>query len=515
MARRAAVATGHPLATSTALRVLFEGGNAVDATIAAAAVLAVVLPDMCGLGGDAFALVFDPSERRVWALNGSGPASITGQLPGNRPREFSGAQLATVPGAVLAWADLLERFGSKAWDALLQPAAGYAAEGFPIGVRLSDQIARHAHVLWRDPAAAAIFLAGDRPPPAGSLLRQLDLARSLRLIAENGPSVLYTGELAVELTDWLGSHGGLLTSDDFTAQHSIWAEPLVGEYRGLSLHVSPPVSQAAVLLLELATLVDDDLASLGPDSAEAIHLMVEAKKAAFALRDRYLGDPAYAPGLPVEALTAAAARRRRGSIGRLVSPRGTSAESPTHANTTYLAVVDQDGMAVSFIQSIFNDWGCGSIAGRTGIFLNDRLLGFSWDPASPNHIAPGKRPLHTLSPCIGIEGDELRLVIGTPGADAQVQTLMQLLVNLLDHGMDLQTAIEAPRWRSMDRTTLLLERRLSDMLATDLESRGHTIRWGEAWDTLTGGAQAVWVDRPAGVLHAAADPRREGTAAGY
>ncbi|HEX8968030.1 MAG TPA: gamma-glutamyltransferase family protein [Chloroflexota bacterium] len=516
-ARTAAVATGHPLATAAALRTLYEGGNAADAAIAAAGVLSVVLPDMCGVGGDVFALVFDPHTGRVTALNGSGrAASQLGNLTRARPAEHTGPRLATVPGAVRAWADLLARFGTRSLRVLLRPAIDYASGGFPIGHRLALQIARYQPVLSRDPATSAVFLPGGRAPERGELLPQAGLAATLEQVADHGPDSLYTGSLAARLAGWCHQRGGHLSEADFAQQHSIWTEPLVGTYRGLTVCVSPPVSQALLLLLQAAMLAGDDLAKAGHNSGEAVHLMVECKKRAFAARDRYLGDPDLVAPFPPELLSPGFAREQRATVTHeAFGPDRLADSQPAHANTTYLAVVDAQGMAVSLIQSIFNDWGCGSLAADTGILLNDRLLGFSWDPSSPNHVAPAKRPVHTLSPSLILDDGALRMVLGTPGADAQVQTLMQLLVNLLDHGMELQAAIDAPRWRSGSEGDVLLERRVPVSTAEDLTRRGHHVVWGADWDTRTGGAQAILLDPRSGSLQAAADPRREGTAAGY
>jgi gamma-glutamyltranspeptidase / glutathione hydrolase len=507
------VASGHHLATAAGLAALRDGGSAVDAAIAAAAVCAVVLPQRTSIGGDVFALVYDARARTVTAYNGSGaaPAAVDATEFG---RGFTdrGAKLATVPGCVATWSELLADHGRLGLDRALSAAIAYAAEGFPVSDALAAAIDQQGDRISADPTAARAYIPRGRHPRAGELLQQPDLAASLRAIAANGADTFYRGELAERVAGGIAAMGGWVTADDLAAHITERREPIETTYRGLRVIGQPPVSQGHVLLEELAIADGLDLRSMGWGSVEQIHTMVEIKKLAFADRDAMAGDPRSVPFVVEELMDRAFVAQRRRAIGGRAAERVEPAVLP--ANTTYLAVVDREGNAVSLIESVFSLFGSATMVPGTGILLNNRLSGFSLDPRSPNVLAPGKRPVHTLNTVMVLDGSTPRFVYGTPGAQAQVQTNFQLAVALIDHGLDVQEAIEAPRWFHESGRALKIESRVSEQVRKGLAAKGHELQLLDDWAEVTGGAQAVAIDEN-GVFSAGADPRREGYAAGY
>ncbi|HEY8861139.1 MAG TPA: gamma-glutamyltransferase [Candidatus Limnocylindria bacterium] len=507
------VASGHHLATAAGLAALRDGGSAVDAAIAAAAVCAVVLPQRNGIGGDVFALVYDARARAVTAYNGSGaaPAAVDASAFG-RGFEDRGAKLATVPGCVAAWSDMLSDHGRLGLDHVLSFAIAYAAEGFPVSDALSEAIAAEGDRIAADPTAARTYSPRGRHPRSGELLQQPDLAASLRAIAAGGADTFYRGELAERIAEAIAGIGGWISADDLAAHRTDRRLPIETSYRGLRVVGQPPVSQGHVLLEELAIADGLDLRSMGWGSTEQIHTMVEIKKLAFADRDAMAGDPGSVPFVVEELLDGAFVAQRRRAIAGRAADRVEPAALP--ADTTYLAVVDRDGNAVSLIESVFSLFGSATMVPGTGILLNNRLSGFSLDPRSPNVLAPGKRPVHTLNTVMVLDGSAPRFVYGTPGAQAQVQTNFQLAVGLIDHGLDVQEAIEAPRWFHEAGRVLRMESRFAEQVRKGLAAKGHDLQLLGDWAEVTGGAQAVAIDEN-GVFSAGADPRREGYAAGY
>ncbi len=497
------VASGHQLATGAAIAALREGGNAVDAAVTAAAVCAVVLPHRTSIGGDLFALVYSSRTRAVTAINGSGRApraTSPERFPDGFPER--GAAIVTTPGVVAAWADLLTRHGTFELARALAPAIAYAEDGFVVSDLLADGIAAQREVLAADPGCAATFLPRGRPPRPGEVLAQPDLARSLRVISDEGAEAFYTGALAERLVAGVREAGGTLALEDLAAHGTAFPDPLAFDYRGVRVHGQPPVSQGHILLEELAIFAGDDWRALGWGSAELVHVMVEAKKLAFMDRDARAGD---VPGFDARTLYSAEhARDRRSRIA------GRAADS-----TTYLAAVDRQGNAVSLIESVFSEFGCAFLAPGTGVLLSNRLIGFSLDPASPNVLAPGKRPVHTLNTVLVTDGGRPRLIFGTPGRHAQVQTNFQLAVAMIDFAMDVQDAIDAPRWYHERGRRLRIESRFPEAVRRALAAKGHQLDLLPDWTPVTGGAQAIAVDPETGVFSGGADPRREGNAAGY
>lgn len=503
------VASGHPLATEAGVAALRGGGNAADAAVAAAAVLAVVKPMATSIGGDVFALVYEAKTGKVKAHNGSGAAPLALDLErfsGGYPS--SGALLATVPGAIAAMGSILADHGHIDLGRALEPAIDYAERGFVVSDLLAADIGSNASRLSADQECARILLPGGRPPRAGEMLRQPELAASLRELATDGALAFYRGALAERLARGIQALEGAIAMEDLAAHATDRPAPLTTAYHGLTVYGQPPPSQGHVFMEELAIAEGLDLAKHEWRSAELVHLMVESKKAAFADRDAFAGDPRFVEFDAQGILDPAFVAGRRDALRR---PASTAALLP--ADTTYVAVVDRDGNAVSLIESVFSQFGAGVIVPKTGVLLNNRLVGFSLDARSPNALAPGKRPVHTLNTVLVLDSGRPRLVFGTPGAHAQVQTNFQLAVGLIDFGLDVQTAIEEPRWYH-EAGVLRLEGRWPRSVRHSLAARGHEIALLPDWSDVTGGAQAISIDG-SGVLAGGADPRREGTAAGY
>jgi len=519
------VATPHYLASVAGLRVLQSGGNAVDAAIAANAVLNVVYPHMCALGGDAFFLVWDPTDRLLYALNGSGRSPRAAGFDALRAAGYAtmparGVHAVTVPGALSAWEAVLERFGRLGFADVLQPAIAYAERGFPVSPSLSVAIARGRELLERDPAAARQFLPGGDVPGAGDVLRQPDLAASLRLIAGRGADALYRGALGRAVVQTLQASGGLMDEQDLADHRSDWVEPLRTTYRGVELVELPPNTQG-VTALEMANVVEGfALAGMGHNTARQIHHMVEAKKLAFRDRDHYVTDPAFSD-IPVERLIS---KRYADELRRAIDPQRAAVDSADRVgggDTIYLCVVDRDGLAVSLIQSIFQGFGSGVVAEGTGILLHNRGFSFSLDPDAANRLEGGKRPMHTLIPAMLLRDGAPWVVLGTMGAHGQAQTHLQLLSDLVDFGMEPQAAIDSSRWVSGRGNegdpphVLYLEPEIGPEVVEQLRVMGHDARVSEDRAVLMGHAHMIEIDRERGVLTGAADPRSDGVALGW
>jgi gamma-glutamyltranspeptidase/glutathione hydrolase len=473
------------------------------------------MPHRTSFGGDMFALIYDARTRDVAAYNGSGAAPHALE-----PERFGpafparGATIATVPGLIAGLADLVADHGRLGLDRALAPAIGYAENGFPVSDVLAAAMVEEGERLAEDEATVEVFGPRGRWPRAGEMVQQPDLAVALQAIARDGADAFYRGDLGERFVTSIASIGGWIDRADLAAHRTDRPAPLALNYRGLRLFGQPPVSQGHILLEELAIAEGLDIRSLGWGSAELIHLMVETKKLAFADRDAHAGDPARVDFDARRLLDAEFVASRRRAVNEKASERSEAGSLMTPADTTYLAVVDRDGNAVSLIESVFSAFGAATVVPGTGILLNNRLSGFSLDPRSPNALAPGKRPVHTLNTVLALEGSTPRFVFGTPGRHAQVQTNFQLAVGLIDFGMDVQQAIEEPRWYHDSGRTLKMERRYPEAVRRAVAAKGHEVAVLGDWDEITGGAQAIAIE-PNGSFAGGADPRREGQAAGY
>ncbi|MGH9853511.1 MAG: gamma-glutamyltransferase, partial [Blastocatellia bacterium] len=448
------IATSQPLASAAGLRVLQQGGNAVDAAVAATAVLCVVEPMMLSPGGDMFAIVWDAKKKELKALNASGRAPQAASIDELKKRGVdqmptTGIHTVTVPGAVDGWAKLIERYGTMPLAQVLQPAIEYAERGFPV----TDVIAADWQVglSHKDhPDFAATFLPNGKPPAVGEIFTNKNLANTLRKIAAQGPDVFYRGEIAAKIVKFLNEEGGLHTRRDFANQTSNWVDPISTTYRGYTVYEVPPNTQGLAALQMLNILEGFDLKPLGHNTAEYLHLLAEAKKLAFIDRARHIADPDFYRA-PLDKLLSkdyAAELRKRIDLGRIANQSTTGPRGGE--DTTYLTVVDKDRNVVSFIQSIFSAFGSGLVAADTGIVLHNRGAGFSFDPAHPNKLEGGKRPFHTIIPAMAFKDGRPWLSFGVMGGDMQAQGHVQVLLNLIDFGMDVQQAGEQPRFRHFD-----------------------------------------------------------------
>jgi gamma-glutamyltranspeptidase len=529
----AAVVAGHPLAAAAGADVLRRGGNAVDAAITMAAVLAVVRPHMNGVGGDAFLLIREGRSGRVHGLNGSGRAGSRATAAQFRSLGYDGMPTAgihtiTVPGAVRAWADALRRHGTITLAQALAPAIRYAEHGFAVSEKLAADIAAHRPAIAADPALAAVFLPAGAPPAPGSLLRQPDLARTLQVLARDGAEVLYTGELARRLDTFMALENGLITIDDLAAHSSTWQQPISTSYAGYTVLAFPPNTQGVALLMQMNMAELFQPGRFAHNDSEYIHTLVEIKKLAFAERDRHVADPAFVE-IPLDAMLSPERARelvagwRAGAVQPAgTPPRADGASASANASaaggegsgdgdgdTVYLAAVDAQGNAVSMIQSLYHAFGSGRMLPGTGIILHNRGAQFSLDPGHANVVAPRKRPYHTLAPAMVLNGDgSLFMVLGTPGSDGQTQTQLQVFNNLVLFGMTPQRAVEAPRWRSWADGSLQMEDGVPADVRARLAGLGHAVRVLPGLSSDLGGAQVIVV-WPSGVRAVGADPRRE------
>ncbi len=528
LARHGMAATSQPLATQAALEILRRGGSAVDAAIAANAVLGVVEPTGCGIGGDLFALVWDGKAKTLHGLNASGrsPAGLTleklralcpdGFLPSLGPLPVS------VPGCVDGWFELSGRFGKLPMTEVLAPAVRYAREGFPVSELIARAWQKNAEMLKDYPGFAAEFL----PAPAkGEVVRRENLARTLERLGKEGRGLFYGGALAEGMAAYLAANGGFLTVADFAAHTSEWVAPISTRYRGYDVWELPPNGQGLAALQMLQLLEGFDLAALGFGSAQVLHLVTEAKKLAFEDRARHYADPAFA-AVPVEGLLApeyAAARRKLIDPARAAARVEAGAPRELSRDTVTLATADSEGNMVALIQSNYRGMGSGMTPPGLGFVFQDRGELFDLTPGRPNSYAPAKRPFHTIIPAFVTKDGEAFLAFGVMGGDFQPQGHVQVLVNLLDFGMNLQEACDAPRFAhegSSDPTgipadgggALTVESGFAPEVLEDLAKRGHAFieRRG-----IYGGFQGILRDPKTGVYSGASDPRKDGQAAGW
>jgi gamma-glutamyltranspeptidase / glutathione hydrolase len=514
------VAAESPLAAQAGASVLGRGGNAVDAAIAAAAVMAVVAPMDNGPGGDLFALVDDGPGGRLHGLNASGwaPAGLARErLPaaGERAMPARGIHSVTVPGAVDGWVKLQERFGTKKLAELLAPAIHLAEEGFAVGEQVAAQWAANAAALEADPEAARIFLPGGRAPEAGAVFRNPDLAGSLRLLGAEGREAFYEGAIAGRILELSERLGGTLARDDLAAFSSEWVEPLAGNYRGWQVCELPPQCQGIAALEMLNLLENFPLSAFGHNSADALHAILECKKLAYADLASYVGDPRFVRVPVADMLSKDYARRRTREIdmGRAKSSVAAGRFARTESDTTYLCAADRRGRMVSLIQSNFQAFGSGLVPRSTGFPLQNRGALFSLDPGSPNVLAGRKRPFHTIIPAWAARGDA-RIVFGIMGAYNQAQAHAQFVANVVDFGMNIQAALEAPRVTkaTFDGCDVQIEERIPESVWRELARRGHEPEIVGAFSHAMGAGQAILADSSSGVCFGASDPRKDGAA---
>ena len=520
MTRSGMVATSQPLASEAGLSILKKGGNALDAAIATALTLGVVEPMSTGIGGDAFLLYYRAADQRIYGVNGSGrcPGRLT--LDALRQRGIEGVPSkgwgsVTVPGAIDAFAEVLERHGRLSFADVVEPALMYARDGFPVSEVIADQWRHDALLLSQHPTSAQAYLTDGKPPQAGDVHRQPHLAETLRILADEGRDAFYRGSIAKRIVAFSQADGGFFDLEDFISHTTEWVEPIGTDYRGHTVLELPPNGQGITALMALNVLEGFDLAAHEYGSAPYYHLLIEATKQAFADRNRYVADPAFA-SVPVAGLLSksyAAARRQEIDPARAgdFSPGAPAA----FGDTVYVSCVDAERNVVSLIHSLFEGFGSGIVAGDTGICLQNRGAGFAADPGHANALQPGKRPFHTIIPAMILRHGKPWLCYGVMGGHMQAQGHVQVALNSIDFGMNVQEALEAPRYRIMGGREVALERAVPQAVRDELGFMGHELWPRGAQHVSYGGGQAILIDHERGVLHGGSDYRKDGCAQGY
>ena len=521
LARQGMVATSQPLAAMAGLRMLLQGGNAVDAAVAAAAALSVVEPMSTGVGGDAFALVWMAKEKQVRALNASGraPAAASGEelrqkgltyIPGESPYAVS------IPGTVHGWHTLLQAYGSMSLSQVLEPALEYAEQGYPVSEVIAHQWAQNLPKLSHLPSGKELMLNG-RAPRKGEIIRLPQLAETLRAIAQGGPDAFYRGVIAEKMATFVQEQGGWITTADLAEHTSTWDEPISTEYRGVTCWECPPNGQGLAALIALNIVEGFDLVSLGFQSADTYHHLIEAVRLALADALRYIADPRKTQVPTAQLLSKSYARERRTLIDKEKAlARVDFGQVAKAQSTVYVSCVDGAGNACSFINSLFESFGVGLVVPGTGIALQNRAALFDLDPEHPNALEPGKRPFHTIIPALATRDGELWLSFGVMGGFQQAQAHVQVLVNMIDFGLDPQAALNALRFSVRLGQGVALEKGLSPQVVQELGRKGHHLFEVEGYDrTLFGGGQIILRDAETGVLVAGSDPRKDGCALGW
>ena len=517
VSNRGVVASEHPLASQAGAMVLAAGGHAVDAAIAANAVMGVVCPMMCGVGGDLFAIVHEAGGK-LHGVNASGwsPAALTPEVLETRGvtgMPQSGVHSVTVPGAVAGWAALGERFGRTPLARILEPAIAMADDGFPVAEITSEEWHIQESFLRGDPEAARVFLPDAQPLGLGEIFRNRDLAWTYRQIAEHGRDGFYEGEVARRLVAGLTRRGSTLEAADLAKFQAQWVEPISTSYRGWDVFEIPPNGAGIAALMMLNIMEVFPLGEVAHNSVDALHIMIEAKKLAYADMQRYVADPRFAD-VPVAAMLSKDYGRERATrIENSIAHENVEAGSlPVHAgDTVYLCAADRDGNMVSLIQSNFASFGSGVVAEGTGFPLQNRGALFTLDRRHPNVLAPRKRPLHTIIPAFMTNG-QTRIAFGIMGGWNQSQAHAQFVSNVVDHDMNIQASLEAPRFTklSFEGRDVAIERRIPDEIQAGLTARGHELEILGDCCSFMGGGQAVL--RKDTVNYGASDPRKDGAA---
>lgn len=521
ISRNGIVAAESPLAAQAGVRMLEKGGNAVDAAIATNAMMGVVEPMMNGIGGDLFAIVYDAKSDRLYGLNASGwaPEELTISYLrklGFEDMPMRGVHSITVPGAVDGWQKLAEKFGSKSLSEDLAAAIQAAQDGFPVPEWTVAYWADSAQYLNSDDEARKIYLPNHRPPKVGEVFRNPDLGWSLEEVARHGGEAFYKGAVAAKMLSAMKKYGGTMTTKDLAEYSGEWVEPISTTYRGWTVYEMPPNGQGLAALEMLNILETFPLGQNGYDlaSASTLHTMIEAKKLAYSDLLKYIGDPR-GQQLPVATLLSKpwAAERAAKIDPDHANCNAAAGTLPTGSETTYLSVVDREGNMVSLIQSNYAEFGSGIVPAGTGFALHDRGGLFNLDPASPNALAGHKRPLHTIIPAFAQKGD-VRMAFGIMGGWNQSQAHAQFISDIADFHMNIQAALEAPRFTkvSFAGCDVVMEDRFSKRTLEGLAAKGHKIDLHGAFTTTVGGGQVVLRDFSTGVNYGASDPRKDGEA---
>jgi gamma-glutamyltranspeptidase len=521
LARRGMVVAPHYLAAAAGLDLLKSGGNAIDAAIAASAMLQVVYPFVCGLGGDVFMIIYDARSGKLHGLNGSGRSAQAATIERYRDLGYTtmpvlGIHTVTIPGCVDGWNEAEQRFGRLGLAQVLAPAISYAEEGFALGPDLHAALTRMSirpgvHRSWH-----THFLPDNTVPPVGAIVRFPTLAQTLRTIAKEGAKTFYRGALAEQIAAFFVREGGLITQDDLAVHRSEWVTPLSIPFANLSIYELPPNTQG-ITALQMLGILDQLPLGDSPLAPETVHMAVEAKKLAFADRDAYLTDPAHMRVDPVALIDPDYLAQRRAFIDPARAQPSVAPGSFT-GDTVYLCAADGDGNVVSLIQSNYKGFGSGVVVDGTGIVLQNRGSYFSLDPTAANALAPGKRTLHTLIPSIALRDGRPAMVFGTMGGDGQPQIHLQVYTAVAHFGLNIQEAIEMPRWihGAIDgKESLQMEGRFPLATVNILRQLGHVVYEQGMWQQGMGYAQGIVFDTSTGVMQGGADPRAESIAAAW
>jgi gamma-glutamyltranspeptidase/glutathione hydrolase len=502
------VVSGHSLASLAGLRVLERGGTVADAMIACSAALCVVIPQATSAGGDAFILYRDAKTRKVEGLNASGHAPRTAtpdRFPGGIPER--GARAFSVPGIVRGWEEMHKKHGKLPWADLFDDAIALAAVGHPLSRVLAKGLEQYRAAVAADPGCAAVYMPGGRALKAGDIVKQPALANTLRQIAKDGARAFYEGPIGRSICDYTAKHDGLMTAADFAGYAPEWVQPLSTNYRGLTVNVMPPNSYGILMLLQLNALGALGAADFHDDPTRLGYL-VRAMKAAFAEGQKHIADPRVKPAPIAQLLSAETARKLQAQV----KDGAPQARVGGRGGTSCIAIADADGNGCTVVQSVFHVFGAAFLDPETGVLMNNRMNGFNVDPSHASVVAPGKRPSHTLNPVLIERGDALKYLIATPGGPAQTITLVQAITNLVDRGMDLAQAVEAPRWAIDFHGKVLLDGDYPDEIAAKLAAQGYPAARSEDV-TPFGSVKAVEL-MASGALQGVADYRREAFAVG-
>ncbi len=530
VARKGAVSTSQPLAAQAGLKILQDGGNAVDAAVATAAVLNVVEPMSTGIGGDMFALIWDKNERKVVALNGSGRQAAGANVDDVRkagfdsiPNDHDGSHFAvSVPGTVHGWETALNQYGRMTLREVLQPAIDYALNGYAVSEVIAhnwgseDTLSKLNH---RPSGKELLPGANGGAPKYGEIVTLPELGRTMQMIAEGGSEAFYKGEIAKKTADFVQSEGGWLTEQDMANHHSDWDEAISVNYRGVDVWECPPNGQGIAALIALNLAEGFDIGSMGAQSADRYHYLIESMRRGYADALQYVADPRVAEVPIGPLLSKDYANRRRANIsGAQADPNVSYGDPMGGADTVYLTAVDGEGTACSLINSLFAGFGTGLVVPTLGMALQNRGSLFSFDPDHPNYLQGNKRPFQTIIPAMATKDDEMWLSFGVMGGFQQPQGHLQVVSNMVDHQMDSQEALDAPRFK-VDVTgdqSVAVEEDLDPSVISELEKRGHTVEVVSGYDRAGfGGGQVISRDPETGVLTAGSEPRKDGAAAGW
>lgn len=520
IARNGMVSTSHPLAAISGLRILAEGGNAIDAAVAAAAVLNVVEPMSSGVGGDAFTLVWMAKEKKVRALNASGRSPLTASLDELQTQHLTSIPeqspyAVTTPGAVSGWETVLDAYGTMPLSEVLKPAIRYAFDGYPVSEIISTFWESNVHKLRTHPSGSELLIDGRAPRP-GEVMRIPELANTLQTIAEGGSKAFYHGALAEKIASYVQECGGWLSTEDMANHQATWEVPIHTDYRGIKCWECPPNSQGLTALMALNLAEGFDLKAMGLQSSDTYHHLIECMRLAFADGLYHVTDPRKMKVTTENLTSKGYADRRRGFIrADRAMDSITTGLTPSRGDTVYITSVDREGNACSFINSLYRGFGTGLVVPDTGIALHNRGSSFSLNPAHPNTLEPNKRPFHTLVPGMATNEGELWLSYGVMGAMQQAQGHLQVLVNMIDFGLSPQAALDAPRFSVRVGEGIAIENLVPNTTVRDLEAKGHHMMVLPPQTSIFGGGQIIERDVHTGVLKGGSEPRTDGCAVGW